>query len=124
MGETQHTPFPLDFNRSIVIEDRPERLTGEAGVLALRQIDHRLSLTDWRAARLTDPRNPDLITLPQVELFLESFFLVTSWESGQSGTRRRIVSSATFWSASWATSCGRLWRSGCAGPGWATPRGP
>jgi len=68
MGETQHTLFPLDFNRSIVIEDRPERLTGDAGVLALRQIDQRLGLSDWLAAQSTDPRNPDLITHPQVEL--------------------------------------------------------
>jgi hypothetical protein len=31
MGDTQHTLLPLDFNRSVVIEDRPERLTGDAG---------------------------------------------------------------------------------------------
>jgi hypothetical protein len=76
MGETQHTLFTLDFNRSIVIEDRPERLTGDAGVLALRQIDHRLGLTDWLAARLTDPRNPGLITHPQVELLRTRLYLI------------------------------------------------
>jgi len=59
--------FPLDFNRSIVIEDRPERLSGDAGGLALRQIDQRLGLSDWLAAQLTDPRNPDLTTHRQVE---------------------------------------------------------
>lgn len=37
MGETQHTLFPLDFNRSIVIEDRPEQLTADAGGPALRR---------------------------------------------------------------------------------------
>jgi len=76
MGETQPTLFPLDFNRSIVIEDRPERLTGDAGVLALRQIDHRLGLTDWLAARLTDPRDADLITHPQVELLRTRLYLI------------------------------------------------
>lgn len=76
MGETQHTLFPLDFNRSIVIEDRPERLTGDAGVLALRQIDHGLGLTDWLAARLTDPRDADLITHPQVELLRTRLYLI------------------------------------------------
>ncbi len=76
MGETQHTLFPLDFNRSIVIEDRPERLTADAGVLALRQIDHRLGLTDWLATQLTDPRNPDLITHPQVELLRTRLYLI------------------------------------------------
>jgi len=76
MGEAQHTLFPLDFNRSIVIEDRPERLTGDAGVRALRQIDHRLGLTDWLAAHLTDPRKPDLITHPQVELLRTRLYLI------------------------------------------------
>lgn len=76
MGEVQHTFFPLDFNRSIVIEDRPERLTGDAGVLALRQIDYRLGLTDWLATQLTDPRNPDLITHPQVELLRTRLYLI------------------------------------------------
>lgn len=76
MGETQPTLFPLDFNRSIVIEDRPERLTADAGVLVLRQIDQRLGLTDWLAARLTDPRKPDLITHPQVELLRTRLYLI------------------------------------------------
>ncbi len=76
MGETQHTLFPLDFNRSIVIEDRPERLTGDAGVLALRQIDHGLGLTDRLAARLTDPRNAHRITHPQVELLRTRLYLI------------------------------------------------
>ncbi|MBU0638351.1 MAG: hypothetical protein KKB50_05755 [Planctomycetes bacterium] len=59
MGETQHTLFPLDFNRSIVLEDRPERLTGDAGVLALRQIDHR------RPANLPPNRPPPAATRPR-----------------------------------------------------------
>jgi hypothetical protein len=76
MGEVQDTLFPLDFNRSIVIEDRPERLTADAGVLALRQIDHRLGLTDWLATQLRDPRNRDLITHPQVELLRTRLYLI------------------------------------------------
>jgi len=76
MGETQPTLFPLDFNRSIVLEDRPERLTADAGVLALRQIDHRLGVTNWLATHLTDPRNQDLITHPQVELLRTRLYLL------------------------------------------------
>ena len=76
MGETQHTLFPLDFNCAIVIEDRPERVTGDAGALALRQIDHRLGLTDWLATQLSDPRQPDFITHPQVELLRTRLYLI------------------------------------------------
>lgn len=76
MGESQDTLFPLDFNRSIRIEDRPERLSGDAGALILRQIDQHLGLTEWLAARLTDPRNPNLITHPQVELLRTRLYLI------------------------------------------------
>lgn len=76
MGETQPMLFRLDFNRLIVIEDRSERLTADAGVLALRQIDHRPGLTDWLATQLSDLRNPDLITHPQVELLRTWLYLI------------------------------------------------
>ncbi len=76
MGETQHTLFPLDFNGSIRIEDRPERLTGEAGVLVLRQLDQRLGLTEWLVTHLRDPRHPDLITHPQIELLRTRLYLI------------------------------------------------
>jgi hypothetical protein len=76
MGESQPTLFPLDLNRSLRIEDRPERLTADAGVLALRQLDHRLGLTDWLATQLSDPRQPDFITHPQVELLRSRIYLI------------------------------------------------
>ncbi len=76
MGERQPTLFPLDFNRSIRVEDRPERLTGDAGVLALRQIDHQLGLTDWLARHLIDPRNQELIAHPLVELLRAGLYLM------------------------------------------------
>ncbi|MFQ5423564.1 MAG: transposase, partial [Phycisphaerae bacterium] len=76
MGERQLTLFPLDFNRAIRIEGRPERLTGDAGVLALRQIDHQLGLTEWLARHLIDPRNQELITHPFVELLRSRLYLI------------------------------------------------
>ena len=51
MGEDQLSLVPMDFNRPIRIRDRPEKLPGGAGVLAIRQIDHRLNVIDWLARR-------------------------------------------------------------------------
>lgn len=68
MGETNRTLFPLDFNRSLRIEARPERLTSEAGAVLLREAIERLGVTRRLAKRLVDSRNQDLITHPLAEL--------------------------------------------------------
>lgn len=67
MGE-ELTLFRTEFNRSIRIESRPERLTSESGAIVLRDVMERLRLGDWLEGRLQDRRNPDRITHPQIEL--------------------------------------------------------
>jgi hypothetical protein len=60
-----HSPalFDLDFSAPLPIRvevsDAP--LTSDAGLLPLRQFDHRIGLTAQFAAALHDPRDPDLI---------------------------------------------------------------
>ncbi|MCP3969950.1 MAG: IS1380 family transposase [Rhodobacteraceae bacterium] len=61
MGETLAL-FKTSFNKSLSVETRPERLTGEAGAVLLREIMERLGVIEWLDERLHDPRNPDLIT--------------------------------------------------------------
>lgn len=91
MGEDQLSLFPLDFNRSIRIEDRPEKLTGDAGVLAIRQIDHRLGLTDWLARTIIDPRNQQLITHPFVELLRSRLYLIAQgWRDADDADTKRF----------------------------------
>jgi hypothetical protein len=75
MGE-ELTRFRAEFNKSIRIESRPERLTSESGALVLRDVMERLRLGEWLEERLTDPRNPKLITHPQVELLRTSVLLL------------------------------------------------
>jgi hypothetical protein len=72
VGEAQtagrESLFGLTFNHSIKVEARPERLSSEAGVLLLREIDERLGLTRSLVGKLLDPRNPTLIIHPLSEL--------------------------------------------------------
>jgi|CXWL01.1.fsa_nt_gi hypothetical protein len=75
MGEDL-TQFRAEFNKSIRIESRPERLTSEPGALVLRDVMERLRLGDWLETRLQDPRNPDRITHPQIELLRTSVLLL------------------------------------------------
>lgn len=68
--------FRTEFNRSIRIEARPERLTSEVGAVALRDITERLGLFGWLRERLVDTRDPDLITHPLAELVRTSVLLM------------------------------------------------
>ena len=45
MGEAEESVFECTFNRSLKVESREERLTGDAGVVLLRELDERLGLT-------------------------------------------------------------------------------
>lgn len=75
MGESLPL-FRAEFNGSIRIEARPERLTSEAGAVVLREMLERLGLTDWLVERLADPRDPDAVTHPLAELLHTALLLV------------------------------------------------
>ncbi len=67
MGE-ELTLFRAEFNRSLRIESREERITGDSGAILLREVMERLGLERWLQDHLVDPRNPLTITHPQIEL--------------------------------------------------------
>jgi hypothetical protein len=75
MGE-ELSLFRADFNGSLRIESREERITGDSGAILLREVLERLGLGKWLEDRLYDPRNPALITHPQIELVHTSLLLL------------------------------------------------
>ena len=56
MGETLQAVTPT-FNRSLRIESRADRLTGDPGAVLLREILERSGIVAWMNARLQDPRS-------------------------------------------------------------------
>lgn len=62
------TLFSLEFNQSIRVEARPERLTTDPGAILLRETMERIGIIPWLVRRIQDARNPDLITHPMAEL--------------------------------------------------------
>ncbi len=87
MGETQAELFSDSdavirptFNGSIRVEAREERLTSDAGAILAREVMDRIHLIEWLEARLFDPRQPEMITHPLVELLrTELLLLVQGW---------------------------------------------
>ena len=75
MGEDL-TPFWAEFNGSLRIESRAERLTSEAGAVILREVVERLGVVPWMVERLRDPRDPRLVTHPLAELLHTAVLLI------------------------------------------------
>ena len=75
MGE-ELSLFQPEFNGSIRVEARAERLTSEAGAVLLREVLERLGITRWLAGRLVDSRKPELVTHPLSELLNTSLLLL------------------------------------------------
>lgn len=56
MGETLQPVMP-QFNRSLRIESRANRLTGDPGAVVLREVMERSRIVPWMTERLKDPRS-------------------------------------------------------------------
>ncbi len=56
MGETLK-PVTAGFNRSLRIESRMDRLTGDPGAVVLREILEGSGIVAWLTARIKDPRS-------------------------------------------------------------------
>jgi len=74
MGEAQSWLFEPDFNRAVKVCTTDERITSDAGLLLLREADHRLGLTEHLAGQMVDPRRPDRIRYELVELLRERLY--------------------------------------------------
>lgn len=77
MSESQQPLFEPEFNRSVKVMELDERLTSDAGVIALREADHRLGLTESLGAKLHDPRNQEKIRYTLVELLRERTYAMS-----------------------------------------------
>ena len=74
MGETLQ-PVATSFNRSLRVESRAERLTGDAGAVVLREIMERSGIVDWMVPQLTDPRRHEDVVHDLASLIRTSVLL-------------------------------------------------
>ncbi len=91
MGEVrkaQEWLFEPEFNRAIKVCTTDERITSDAGLLLVREADHRLGLTEHLAAQLIDPRRPDRIRYELVELLRERVYALALGYSTQDDADR------------------------------------
>jgi hypothetical protein len=83
MGENEKLLFEPTFNRAVKVRGGQDRLTSDAGMLLLREADHRLALTQSLAAQLYDRRNPERIRYTMVELLRERLYAMAQGYDAQ-----------------------------------------
>jgi Transposase DDE domain group 1 len=88
MGEAQEWLFEPTFNRAVKVCAGDDRITSDAGLVLLREADHRLGLTESLAQQLADPRRQDLIRYQLVELLRERLYALAQGYSAQDDADR------------------------------------
>ena len=100
MGEHQGNLFEPHFNRSIKVQGTDQRITSNAGVILLREAEHRLGLFDSVAGNIVDPRRPDRIRYSIDELIRERVFAMAVGCSAQDDVDR-LAHDPAFRAAVW-----------------------
>jgi len=88
VGEARIWLFEPDFNRSVKVCTTDERITSDAGLLLLREADHRLGLIEHLAGQLFDPRRGDRIRYQMVELLRERVYALALGYAAQDDVDR------------------------------------
>lgn len=88
MGEAQGMLFDAQFNRSIKVQSFSQRITSHAGAVLLRELDHRLGLTESLGERITDPRSPNRVRYTSVELLRERLYALAMGDANQDDVDR------------------------------------
>jgi hypothetical protein len=83
MGEGQGWFWEPTFNRSIKVRKSDQRLSGDAGLLLIREADHRLSLTADLAASMHDPRDAQKTRYTLVELLRQRIYALVQGHRAQ-----------------------------------------
>jgi hypothetical protein len=74
MGEIQNRPFQLSFNSSLKVDFQGSRVTSDAGLLVVRELDERLGLSELISDNLTDARRGRNTQLPLPDLLRQSIY--------------------------------------------------
>ena len=74
MGEIQNQPFQLSFDSSRNVDFQGSRVTFDAGLLMVRELDERLGLSQLISDNLTDARRGKNTQLPLPDLLRQSTY--------------------------------------------------
>jgi len=74
VGEIQNRPFPLSFNSFLKVDFQGSRITSDASLLVVRELDERLRQSGLIPDNLTDARHGRITQLPLPNLLHKSIY--------------------------------------------------
>ena len=74
MGERQNRPFHFSFNSSLKVDFQGSRITSDAGLLLVRELDERLGLSQLISNNLTNARRGKNTQLPLPDMLRQSIY--------------------------------------------------
>ncbi len=74
MGEIQNQPLQLSFNASLKIDFQGSRVTSDAGLVLVRELDERLGFGELIEQHLTDSRRGKNTQFPFADLLRQSVY--------------------------------------------------
>jgi hypothetical protein len=74
VGETKNRPFQFSFSSSLKVDFQGSRVTSDAGLLVVRELDERLGLSQLISDNLTDARHGKNTQLPLPDLLRQSIY--------------------------------------------------
>jgi hypothetical protein len=74
VGETQNQSFQLSFNPSLKVDFQGSRVTSDAGLLLVRELDERLGLSALIGENIMDDRRGKNTQLPLPDLLRQSIY--------------------------------------------------
>ncbi len=104
MGEKQNGPFQLLFNASLNAEFQESRITSDAGLILVRELDERLGFGELIAQHLSDLRRGKNTQLPLADLLRQSeYSRIAGYEDVNDAERLsqdptfRLIGSERIW---------------------------
>jgi len=71
VGEKQKQPFQLSFNASLQVDFQGSRVTSDAGLILVRELDERRGFSELIQPHLTDSRRGKNTQLPPAALLCQ-----------------------------------------------------
>ncbi len=88
MGEAKSNQLEPNFNRAVKIEFDDERITSNAGVILIRELDDQLDIVAAIVSKMFDPRRQDRIRYPLAELVRERAYAMAVGYAAQDDVDR------------------------------------
>ena len=90
MGEKESEPFQFTFNGFLKVAFQGSRITSDAGLILVRELDERLGLESIMAAHLSDSRHGLNTQFRLPDVLRQSIYATAAWRATKTSTTQPV----------------------------------